>query len=333
MADIVLIVVGVLLVVTVYLDALATTLTMGGAGPVTRTALRQVWRLLLRVHRLDSGSRLLTGAGAGLLFATVLVWVAGLWLGWTLVFLGSDTVVDADTSGAAGFADVAYFAGFTVFTLGVGDFVASDPSARLVTALASFGGLFLITLAITYLLSVVAAVVGRRAIAVRINTLGASAGEIVANGWTGQSFSSAFIQQLVALTGQLTTTAEQHLAYPVLHYFRGGEKYAAAPVLIGRLDDAMLLLSSGVAAEARPDNSAIEPVRHAIGRYLETASATSSGQQLPDPPPAPDQAALCAAQVPVTPAGDFAHHVEAQSDRRRRLHQLVQSNGWSWPGP
>ncbi|WP_346623572.1 potassium channel family protein [Blastococcus montanus] len=332
MADTLLIVVGLALVVTVYVDALATTLTMGGAGPVTRSVLPPVWRLLLRVHRPDTRSRVLTGAGAALLFGTVLIWVAGLWAGWTLVFLGTDSVVDAQTSAAAGVADVAYFAGFTVFTLGVGDYVASDPGARLLTALASFCGLFLITLAITYLLSVVAAVVQRRAIAVRINALGRHAGEIVANGWTGTSFSSAFVQQLVALSGQLTTTAEQHLAYPVLHYFRSREKHVAAPVTISRLDDAMLLLQQGVAPAARPDDSAVQPVRHAIHRYLETASATSTGPQAASPPPAPDLQPLRSAEVPSVPDADFASQAEAEADRRRDLRRLVQSNGWSWPG-
>ncbi len=330
MTDTFLIIGGAVLVVTVYFDALATTLTVGGAGPLTRTVLAQIWRLLLRLHRPDSGSRLLTGAGAGLLFTTVLLWTAGLWVGWTLIFLGSDMVVDAQTSAPAGLADVAYYVGFTLFTLGVGDYVASDPAGRLLTALASFGGLFLITLAITYLLSVVAAVVERRAIAVRINALGCSSGDIVVRGWTGNSFSSAFIQQLVALTGQLATTGEQHLAYPVLHYFRSREPDAAAPVAIGRLDDAMLLLQAAVAPAARPDGSAVDPLRRAIGRYLDTASSTSSAPPVPSPPPAPDHTALGAAGIPLASSEGFIGHVEGEADRRRRLHQLVRSNGWSW---
>ncbi|TYP88604.1 potassium channel family protein [Blastococcus xanthinilyticus] len=329
MADTLLIVAGVLLVLAVYGDALATTLTVGGAGPLTRTVLARLWRLLLGLHRPDSSSKLLTGAGAGLLFTTVLLWVAGIWAGWTLVFAGSDTVVDAQTSLPAGFADVAYYAGFTVFTLGVGDFTASDPAGRFVTALASFGGLFLITLAITYLLSVIGAVVERRAIAVRINALGRSSGEIVAKGWNGSSFSSAFVQQLVALTGQLSTTAEQHLAYPVLHYFRSGQPNTAAPVAVGRLDDAMLLLRAGVAPDARPDDSAVDPVRDVIARYLETASATSTAAPA-GTPPAPDLAALRAAGIPAVTDEEFARAAEDEEPRRRLLHQLVKSNGWSW---
>lgn len=330
MPDTLLIVGGVVLVVAVYLDALATTLTVGGAGPLTRTVLGQIWRLLMRMHRPDSTSRLLTGAGAGLLFTTVLLWVAGLWAGWTLIFRGSETVVDAQTSAPAGMTDVVYYAGFTVFTLGVGDFVASDSLGRFLTALASFGGLFLITLAITYLLSVVAAVVERRTIAVRVNALGSSAEEIVVRGWTGDSFSSAFVQHLVALTGQLSTTGEQHLAYPVLHFFRSREQDAAAPVAIGRLDDAMLLLQAGVAAASRPDSSAVEPVRRAIARYLDTASSTSAGAPDSAAPPAPDQAALRAAGIPIAPSEDFLRRVQAEADRRQRLRRLLRSNGWSW---
>lgn len=330
MADAVLILAGLALVAAIYLDALATTLTVGGAGVLTRTVMVRLWRVLLRVTRPDSGSRLLTGAGAGLLLTTVLVWVAGLWAGWSLIFLGSDTVVDAQTLEPAGPVDVAYYAGFTVFTLGVGDFVASAQGSRVLTAFASFAGLFLITLAITYLLSVVSAVVERRAVAVRINALGDTAHEIAVNGWTGESFSSAFIQQLVALTGQVATTAERHLAYPVLHYFRPRDRQAAAPIAIGQLDDAMLLLQSAVAPAAQPDNSAVAPVRRAIGRYLETASPFAV-TPVPAAPPLPDRMALSEAGIPVNPSEDVARRMDAEADHRSRLHQLVQSGGWSWP--
>lgn len=94
----------------------------------------------------------------------------------------------------------------------------------------------------------------------------------------------------------------------------------------------MLLIQAAVAPAAQPDNSAVTPVRRAIGRYLETASIYAA-TPLPAAPPAPDQTALRDGGIPVTRAEEFARRVDAEADHRSRLHQLVRSNGWSWPSP
>jgi len=334
MLDLLALFAGAAIIVLVFLDALATTLLVGaGAGPLTRRVAGLAWRGLLRLHRRDSESVMLSAAPVVLLIGTVLSWVAGLWGGWVLVLLGGDDVVlDSTTRAPAATVDLVYYVGFTVFTLGVGDFVASTSTWRVTTSVASFTGLFLITLAITYLISVVSAVVARRALAIRINALGGTASEIVAHGWTGEGFSSAFVQQLVALTGQLAATAEQHLAYPVLHYFHSRDRDTSAPIAVAKLDEAMMILAQALAPSAQPDRSAVQPVRDVIDRYLTTASATSAMPRRPDPPAAPDLGPIVAAGIPVVPATEFARRVEEQSARRRSLHELVNSDGWSWSG-
>jgi len=139
------------------------------------------------------------------------------------------------------------------------------------------------------------------------------------------------VQHLVTLTGELVTSAEQQVAHPVLRYLRSGDCAASTPLALARLDEAMLLLEAGVAPSARPDVSAVDPVRRAVGRYLSTASGILGAGHL-DEPPLPDLPQLAAAGVPV---GDPAHLASAASqegDRRRRLVALVHEDGWSWPG-
>ncbi|WP_432534676.1 hypothetical protein [Kineococcus arenarius] len=162
-------------------------------------------------------------------------------------------------------------------------------------------------------------------------TLGQNATDVVTRGWSGQDFTSAFVRQLVSLTTELVTTAEQHLAYPVLHHFRSRERIAAAPSAIARLDEAMLLLSCAVADSARPHASTIDPVRAAIGRYLTTTSMTATVGDPPDEPPAPQRASLQAAGIPTTAQQEYVAAVSRSAERRRRLHRLLHGNGWSWP--
>ena len=325
---------GLALLLLVLVDVVSTTLTIGRhAGPFTRRVLGWAWRGLLRLHRKDSSTGALGTAGVVLLLSSVLVWVALLWVGWTLVFLSGDgAVVSSSTGRPAGVADTVYFVGMTLSTLGVGDFVAGSSGWRLVTTVAAFSGLALITLAITYLLSVMSAVVARRSLAVRIAGLGDTATGIVVGGWRGHEFSPTFVTQLAGLAEQLTQTAERHLAYPVLHYFHSAEPEAATPLAVARLEDALLLLEAAVAVEARPDPSAIRPVRRAVDRYLSAAGST------PEPgraavPPFPDVQPLRAAGIPLVPTAEFLGRAAERSDRRSRLAELVGNDGWSWPGP
>lgn len=116
------------MVALTYLDALGTTMVVrSGAGPITRRLTNVLWRLALKLTPSHRGSRMLAITGGGLLVKTIVVWVLMLWAGWTLIFLAGDaTVVDATTRPPASVLDVAYFSGFTVLTLGVGDFVATS---------------------------------------------------------------------------------------------------------------------------------------------------------------------------------------------------------------
>jgi hypothetical protein len=126
--------------------------------------------------------------------------------------------------------------------------------------------------------------------------------------------------------------AEQHLAYPVLHYFHTGDRDASAPVSIATLDDALLLLATGVSPEARPAGSAVEPLHRAIARYLTIATSTSQTPGHPDsPPPPPSLQPLGAADIPVVTEPEFREAVRVNARRRSELRELVHSNGWSWP--
>ncbi|WP_347057063.1 potassium channel family protein [Blastococcus sp. HT6-30] len=332
MSDVLLVLVGASAVALVVWDVSATTLALGeGAGPLTRRLLAAAWRVLLRLHRRGGGRpRLLSVAGPVLMGATVALWVVLFWAGWSLIFLGSGSVAEASTGRPGSAADVVYFAGYAVSTLGVGDFVATDPAWRVITSLASFSGLALVTLSITYLFSVMNAVVARRSVATQLHGLGDSAQRMVVGGWDGDRFSPVLTQQLLQLPAQLASVAEQHLAYPVLHYFRSARATASAPVAIARLDDALLVLGAAVAAELRPPAAAVLPVRRVIDRYVATASHGRTPLHDAGPPPEPGLRRLIDAGIPLGDAAEWRRAVDAAAPRRARLRQLVQDAGWEW---
>lgn len=323
---------GFMLLALVVVDALTTTLDVSrGGGVLTRRLTTRAWRLVLLARRRRGGSPVLAAAGPIFLVGTVLVWVVLLWAAWTLVFLGSDgAVVDPATGAPVGVVETAYFAGFTVFTLGVGDLVPGAGWWQALTVVATFSGLFLVTLAITYVLSVVSAVVSRRSLAVHVEALGGTAESIVRCGWDGERFESAYEQHLVALTSEVAQVAERHLAYPILHYFHAPSRHTSAAVAVAELDDALLLLEGVVAPGVRPSASAIRPLRRTIDRYVETVAAVSGAARGPDPPQL-DLEPLRRDGVPVVEGDRCSALLAGAADRRDELSRLAHASGWERP--
>lgn len=140
-------------------DALSTTLGMTTpAGPLTARTARRWWQLARRLAR-GPHSLLLSVTGPFILVMTFTTWVLLLWAGWTLVFSAVPEAVVSSASGApADTLSRIYFAAYTTFTLGIGDYVPQGGVWQLATSLSVISGLALTTTAITYLVPVVTAV-------------------------------------------------------------------------------------------------------------------------------------------------------------------------------
>ncbi len=168
------------------------------------------------VPRMDAGSDM----GSLCLLSISASWIALLWLGWWLLFTAHPaSIVHSSTGAVASATERVYFIGFTLFTLGNGDFV---PTGR---TLAGGDGAGLIerplfvTLSITYLTPVLSATMDKRQLAAVIHDLGVTPTEIVANSWDGEGFDDLMSQLSLSIGPKLHLHAERHLAYPVLHYF------------------------------------------------------------------------------------------------------------------
>ena len=164
---------GIAVIGGVFLDALWTTVAAAGGGPLTTRLARGLWSGALRAHRRSGSHGLLAAMGTVILMSAIVSWITLLWAGYLLVFSAGDAaVVHASTGAPAGFWERVYFTGYTLSTLGMGDFVPQGSAWRVVTALASLSSLFLVTLSITYLVPVLSAVAAKRQIAALIADIG-----------------------------------------------------------------------------------------------------------------------------------------------------------------
>ncbi|SCG62329.1 Ion channel [Micromonospora halophytica] len=297
-----LVTVGLLVVGAILVDAALTTLSLAGrAGPVTRRVSQGMWRLIRRLAgRGPRRHRWLRWSGTSVLMATFAAWVAGLWLGWSLVFSATpDAVLDQFGRPAGGWSRF-YFTGFSIFTLGVGDYRPGTTGAQLATTGAVLTGLFLITLGITYLMQVVSAVVDKRTIAGHITALGPAAADIVRRGWADGQFAPMFTQHLTSLTPELVRLGERHLAFPDPRH--------------------------------RPDVGAVEPLSRALQQLLRTLDG-SFIRTADDPVTAPPLEDLTRAGIPVTDAQAYAQAVDASRTHRCRLQGWCASDGWDETDP
>jgi hypothetical protein len=327
--EVVLFVLGTLLLAIVIGDLLWTTLWVeGGAGPLTSLLMAWTWSGIRRVA--GRNSRSLTLAGPVILVVGLVVWIVLLWGGWTFVFAsGTHPLIDTVSKGPLSWYERVYFTGYTIFTLGIGDYVPRDGGWQIATSLATATGMLVITLTVTYVLSVLDAVTQKRSFANGVSGLGSRGEEIVRTSWDGEEFRGLDVP-LSDLSSQLDTLTENHKAYPILHYFHSGQRDRAPVTSAAVLDDALTLFRFGVAESDRPSDTVVKNARSSVSSYLETLRHSFIEPADRSPPP-PDLERLRAAGIPTVSDEAFDDAVEDLDERRQTLLALVESDARQWP--
>lgn len=324
-----LLVLGSLLILAAALDALWTTLWVdGGAGPISRRILHLVQRSMSLVFGRDRHNWL-SLAGPISMVAMAGTWVFLTWIGWTLVFSAEATAVVGSNDGTpAGITDRIYFAAFTLFTLGNGDFVPNGGIWQVLVGFAALNGLGVVTLGLTYIITILSAVVERRAVASQLLALASRAEDLVLSAWSRRSFED-IDQTLSAVTTTISLTAERHLAYPVLHAYHSARADKSLSVAIGVFDEALTILRYGVHESARPEAMALNSARATVGGYLETLRSQRLARNSEVPPP-PSLDKLRAAGVPVVDDAVFRKAVDRLAERRSLLLGNMRAEHWEW---
>lgn len=321
---------GVLLIVAIAVDALWTTISASGGGPVSSKITVAAWKVARGIYRLTSRRTVFRLATPVALMATLLTWFLSMWVGWTLIFsMNPEAIVYEATGDPVVAVDRFYFAAMVFLTLGTGDVVATTPGWRLISAIASFNGLAIITITITYLVSVLSAVIEKRQLAALVGNMGSTPSQILQNGWDGEGF-HLLETKLSDIANKLTRHAERHLAYPILQYFHPPDAQSALPVSLALLEDTSTLLAECVASEARPNETVLRSVNRALDLYLKRVQLEHV-TDVDTAPPLPNLTSIRRRKIPVH--GD--HHCTEAFDERRtrrvRLAGILNAEDWEWP--
>ena len=323
--------IGALLIVLATAEPLWTTLWVDGhAGPITRRYGSFVRRVTMRAFP-RGNHRLLSLSGPLVLVANVLLWALLLWAGWVVLFSADPrSLLHTRTDVPAGLVDRVYFTGYSLFTLGNGDFSPQGRIWEIATALAGLNGLFVLTLSVTYLLALIEAVVAKRAFASQVWALGHTAEELLVHAWDGSGFRSVELQ-LVSLTQQLSAVTEQHQAYPMLHYYHASRLPQSVAVALAILDDALTMWWFAVSADARPAPAVLHGARATVREFLETL-LDAYIHRATETPPALVVDGLRSAGIPLASADPIPTDDGELAERRQLIYGFLQGEHRVWPG-
>ncbi len=174
-----------------------------------------------------------------------------------------DPTVESSSGQVAGAVGRLYFTGYTIFTLGNGDFQPLGPVWQLATVAMTGTGLILVTLSITYLVPMATAAASQRQLSTYIFSLGETPEDIVVRGWTGEGF-DPLQSHLTTLAPMLHAAGQSHLTYPVLHFLHPTNPHSVIPNAISNLVLALDLVEAAVHPSVQPHPVVTSPCRDGI---------------------------------------------------------------------
>ena len=324
-----LLIIGSIITFWTLIEGLWTTLWIdGSSAPITTRITSGIWKAWRAIFK-QKRHKALSLAGPLVLFLTVFLWIVFIWIGWALIFYAQAGNLASSKGVNPNFFGTLWYIAYTMFTVGNGDFLPKGDVWQLLSSLVAFTGMGMVTLSITYLMQIVSAVVTKRSFSSQVTSIAKTPDDFVVAQWTGDSF-GAIELQLNSLSGQLAMLNEQHLAFPILHYYhaRNPDKSSAGALPV--LDDALTIMMECVPEGSRPSTTIVKSLRASVTSYLSTLKAAHI-QPKDEAPPLPDWNQMHKEGVPVCSKEEFEEIFRKNADRRKLMFGLTENAAWKWP--
>ncbi|WP_347158119.1 potassium channel family protein [Pontibacter chitinilyticus] len=321
---------GIIITTWAFIEGLWTTIWVdGNSAPITGRLTTGIWKLLRGIIG-KKNHHYLSLSGPVILILTVSSWIILIILGWSLIFQADPHSIQNPTTKAyPDFIGHIWYVTYVMFSVGNGDFVPPSQGWMLASSLVAFGGMGMVTLSVTYVLQVLAAVVAKRAFASQVTSIGKSPEEFVTAQWTGNDF-GAIELQLNSLSASLASLSEQHMAYPILHYYHAATAKKANAMALAILEEALLLIKYGVPEKYHPSETILKGALSSSQGFMDTLQGAFINPS-DEAPPLPDLSKLQKKGVPTVEEAVFRQKFDTLKDKRKVLYGMVQNGAWYWP--
>lgn len=309
-----LLITGSAILVVVLFDFFSTTLSGNGAGLITEyTAI--VSDKIIRSSSKIFGRKIFNYRGLLVNLIVLIFWIILIWAGLFLLFSSNpDAIVNGDGK-VANVWERLYFTGYTISTLGMGNFTPTSAFFEIMTGIFSIIGFIFFTTSMTYFISVSSALVNKRTITKSVTSLGDTPQKISKQLLSLSS--SHFFQQLVSLQSLIDRHTVHHHSYPVVHFYSNEKREDSFSLNFSRLDEALSILAASKNHEYHED---IKSIRESLAGFIKNLN-TKFSASLPK----------------AANNGDFSHlpyeikteNPESLQNRRQTLERLLRSEGYN----
>ncbi len=228
---------GSVLLALVFYDIYATILRgTKHSGLFSRFLNRGLWRgvaVLTQNLNRRLRHRILAAIGPLLMPLLISIFIVMLLTGFALIYtprMETGFKIDDAVAGSLIFKAF-YFSGITLLTIGYGDILPITDTTRVVAIVEGASGIGIISLSITYLLTVYGALERKRAVALKFYHQARQGADI--SGFIASHFSRgrfySLTESLREATRDLQESLESHLEHPIIHYFHPVEVYKGLP--------------------------------------------------------------------------------------------------------
>ena len=321
---------GVTILLMLYSDLFYTTLSTNGAGVISGFISRNIWKIILFLKN-KLKADLLKFGGIMILLSIFISWIMMAWAGYSLIYqLDPSNIFNTKSDAPASFWDKWYYAGYTLSTLGYGDFYVEKTGWKLFSVITSLSGLSIVTIAITYLIQVISSEIAQRQLALHISTFGQSSEEILIN-ILKENGSVNLQSQFESISLQVLSHSQHMLAYPVIHYFHASKLRDSAAINLAILDEALSILLIVQTKEEFNSNVKYTSLRKSLTVYLQTMEDGEFVKPANIAPAIPDLTALLKLEAFEVPTANLIKRGYDSLEYRRKIWKsIIEHNGRNW---
>lgn len=206
-------------------------------------------------------------SGVAHILLSVGLWLVMLLSGVFMIFAsGEDMVVTSGSREPATLVERFYFTCYIISTLGIGDLEPGNEFSKVLTGIFSFKGFILLTIAMTYLLSVISAVLQKKQLALYISSMGQNIEDLYLFCRSENSYATLrlYFPELQKLILQ---NASSYGYFPIVHYFLSWNRKTSVEVQLASLYEVLIVLREMVKGK-RTETLQIDSLLSALDFYL-----------------------------------------------------------------